>query len=206
VSTQRDFKDAGGSAKPKARKRPAKKRAPARGKETTSPPGWLWLLAGLMIGLMIAGLIHLKQERTTSNPTTTAQPKSPPPAKSKSDSTKPAPKEAPPRFDFYEMLPEMEVVVPKSEERPTAASKANKPSASYVLQAGSFRTLTQADTLKARLALLGFEATIQTVTVNGSSTWHRVHLGPYSGQKELNKVRTRLWENKINTVPMRVSN
>ncbi|OOZ42372.1 hypothetical protein BOW53_00030 [Solemya pervernicosa gill symbiont] len=164
----------------------------------------MWLVAGLLIGLLVAGLVYLKQNPTDNKPVASSTNK---PAAVKKPVKKAAPKpvDESPRFDFYDMLPEMEVEVPR-EAPATSSTKSDQPTARYVLQVGSFRTLKQADSLKAKLAFLGYQATIQTVTVNNNSTWHRVHLGPYTGRKELNKVRAKLWENKINTVPMRISN
>ena len=108
---------------------------------------------------------------------------------------------AKPRFDFYNILPEMEVVVPdeelvgkppvippkplspQKEEPATKAAEAVEektasapiPAASgnsYLLQVASFRTVADAERLKARLALLGIQAQIQQVTVNGKDTYH----------------------------------
>jgi cell division protein FtsN len=70
----------------------------------------------------------------------------------------------------------------------------------YIIQAGSFRSLEQADRLKARLALYGIEATIQTVTINNNDTWHRVRIGPMTDLSALNKTRKRLQDNGIATM------
>ncbi|NIV35925.1 MAG: SPOR domain-containing protein, partial [Anaerolineae bacterium] len=59
------------------------------------------------------------------------------------------------------------------------------------------------DGLKARLALLGFEADIQVVE-SGGETWHRVRLGPYDSYRSANSIRNRLQRNEIQTLLMRV--
>ena len=67
----------------------------------------------------------------------------------------------------------------------------------YYLQAGAFQKSSDADNLKARLALAGLEAQIQTATLPDNSIWHRVRLGPYSNAQELDKARSTLKDNKI---------
>ncbi|MCW8830677.1 MAG: SPOR domain-containing protein, partial [Gammaproteobacteria bacterium] len=58
-----------------------------------------------------------------------------------------------------------------------------------------------AEKLKASLALLGFQAHIQNVTVN-SIPWHRVRIGPYSQSNELYDKIDQLRQNDINAIPM----
>jgi cell division protein FtsN len=111
------------------------------------------------------------------------------------------------RFDFYTLLPELEVVVPEHQTKPRAttggASPAQTATASatgaYILQAGSFQRADEADSLKANLALLGVQANIETVTVD-DNTWHRVRIGPYADLAKLNQVREQLARNQIDTV------
>ncbi|UGB45541.1 SPOR domain-containing protein [Frateuria edaphi] len=61
----------------------------------------------------------------------------------------------------------------------------------YLLQVGAFPAATDAEALKAKLALQGFVANVQTVQV-GSQTFHRVRLGPYRSATELESVQNRL--------------
>src|SRR5690606_38967342 len=109
-----------------------------------------------------------------------------------------------PKFDFYKILPEIEVTVPESEtvapppaaepgppEAPTADAAPAAPPA-YVLQVGSFQRFEDADQAKAELALQGVQATIQRVVINGEDVWHRVHVGPFSAVGEAQAMRARL--------------
>lgn len=101
------------------------------------------------------------------------------------------------RYEFFTVLPEMELVVPREEfeqraRQPEAAEGAGK--GPYQLQVGSFREARDADALKARLALLGQTARIESVTVNGA-TWHRVRLGPFDSARAADGVRRLLAEN-----------
>ena len=56
--------------------------------------------------------------------------------------------------------------------------------------------------MKARLALLGMVARIQTVTVN-DATWHRVRVGPVSGARQAEEIRHRLTENGIDSLVLK---
>jgi len=66
----------------------------------------------------------------------------------------------------------------------------------YLLQAGAFRSRDDADAMRAKLALLGFEAKVLGADVNGQ-TLFRVRLGPYAQLDELNKARARLAESGV---------
>lgn len=68
--------------------------------------------------------------------------------------------------------------------------------AGFVLQAGSFKHSQQANTLKAKLALLGLVARIQTVKIR-EQTWYRVRLGPFGSSREMDQVREKLDKNGI---------
>jgi cell division protein FtsN len=66
----------------------------------------------------------------------------------------------------------------------------------YLLQAGAFRSMEDADAMRAKLALLGFEAKVLGADVNGQ-TLFRVRVGPYAQLEEMNKARARLAESGI---------
>jgi cell division protein FtsN len=72
------------------------------------------------------------------------------------------------------------------------------------LQAGAFQNAPDADNLKARLALMGLEATIQTTTLPDRGTWHRVRVGPYSSVEELARTRDTLKQNGVETTLVKV--
>lgn len=170
-------------------------------------PGWVWLATGLMIGLFVAFLIHIKdnypglslKDNKPSVSNTDAR------SVRKQAQTKVPVKEKT-RFDFYTILPEMEIAVPDDELSVSANKSAPalaKPG-TYILQAGSFKTLQQADRMKARLALLGLEANIESVTINNKESWHRVRIGPYSNLDDLNRARSRLKQNNIDALLLKL--
>ena len=74
----------------------------------------------------------------------------------------------------------------------------------YYLQAGSFQTEVDANNLKAKLALIGVEALIQTASLPDKGVWHRVRVGPYSDIEELNKVRATLSQNGVQSSLIKV--
>jgi len=107
------------------------------------------------------------------------------------------------RYDFFTVLPEIEVVVPNREIEQRARENPEQPATpaggTYLIQAGSFRSADDAETLKARLAMLGMVARIQSVTVNGES-WHRIRLGPYETARAADSARRELRENGFESI------
>jgi cell division protein FtsN len=178
-----------------------------RPKHKASLPGWVWMLGGLFIGLFVALLVFLDStnpKRETANigeavshffqqkAKDIREVSKQPDAKTEANN---AETKALPRFDFYTILPELEVAIPEEEliaASKTPASQNSSGKIDYMLQAGSFRNLEQADRLKAKLALQGIVASIQTVRIKDSETWHRVRVGPINDITTLNQTRKRL--------------
>ena len=67
----------------------------------------------------------------------------------------------------------------------------------YFIQAGSFQNPADADNQKARLAILGFESSVEPANLPDKGTWYRVRLGPYKKVDEINRVRQALAQNGI---------
>jgi cell division protein FtsN len=108
------------------------------------------------------------------------------------------------QYDFFTVLPEHEVVVPREEieERARERDSAVADQGPYLLQVGSFRSGADADSLRAEVTLLGLEATVQTVTVD-DVTWHRVRVGPYDSARAADGARRRLLENGFEAMILR---
>ncbi len=99
------------------------------------------------------------------------------------------------QYDFFTVLPEIEVVVPQREIEERARDQVEaEPRGPYLLQVGSFRSANDAEALRAQVTLLGLAAQIQTVTVN-DATWHRVRVGPFDSARDADGARRRLLEN-----------
>ena len=83
--------------------------------------------------------------------------------------------------------------VAKADERPPAdAARAPKAGDRFWLQAGSFTQESDAENLKARLALAGWEAEVQSASVADKGMRYRVRLGPYDNTDELNRIKGEL--------------
>ena len=112
-----------------------------------------------------------------------------------------------PRFEFYKILPSGQEAMPSPEakqppENAPAAAPATvdaPPSESLYLQAGAFQKSTDADNLKAKLALIGLEASVQEIQVPDKGLMHRVRVGPFAKPDEMNRVRNQLSQNGIQT-------
>ena len=124
-----------------------------------------------------------------------------------------------PVFDFYTVLPESEVILPSEAEEKSAPPKpavtTAKPSAKpaakpqtkpgkYLLQAGSFRSASDAEKLRVKLLLSGQDARVVKVTVGTGETWHRVQLGPYETSESIDQARGVLAEHKIEGLLLKV--
>ena len=108
-----------------------------------------------------------------------------------------------PKFDFYRILPGAEEPVTEKEIRERLRQKgspASQQEASkdvYFIQAGSFQNPSDADNQKARLAILGFESSVEPAHLPDKGTWYRVRMGPYAKLEEINKVRQALAQSGI---------
>lgn len=190
----------------------ARRRSTRRNRAGT--PGWVWMLVGLAVGLSIAMAIHLKHrgdatqppQAREATPAATSQPA--PAARSTERPAAAAPASEPEsRFDFYELLPQFEVVLPERETPVRRSSQAPEAvvdaPGSYVLQAGSFRRYEDADRMRANLALRGIESNIQRVQID-QDTFHRVRIGPIEDLTRLELTRGQLRDASIDVLLIRV--
>lgn len=178
-----------------------------------TPKPWPWLIAGLLIGASVVLLPMLQDWFFWAEKNGHNHPIIQNSAQAKETASTEQP---PPHFEFYTLLPEMEAAVSEPKLPPSRqqskpppkelAEPSPKPQPSpsksisleaYVIQAGSFRSYSQADKRKADLALMGVEAAIQTVTIDNSKTWHRVRVGPSTNLAKLQQIRQQLRENQI---------
>jgi len=197
---------------------PSDYKSRATRKRKKSLPGYVWLLSGLAIGLFVAFIVYLDKQPENNKDFGSAvqseleklkqqaRKKTTSKTEAKTTNSNAAKKEQ--KFNFYTLLPELEVLIPESETQPpgtksktTASSKKHDSAKQYVLQVGSFQNLTDAKKLKANLAFLGIEANIQHVTVNNQA-WHRVRAGPYQNKQQLYQNQKTLKQNDINAISM----
>jgi len=127
-----------------------------------------------------------------------------------------------PRFEFYQILPgekevtDKDIKAAKSSPPPKAPTPPAKPGSSptapkafsgeiYWLQAGAFGAETDADNLKAKIALVGLEANVRPVVVPDKGTLYRVRLGPYQSLDDANRIKTALSQNGVGAAIIRTT-
>lgn len=175
------------------------------------------ILIGMMLGLVIAGGVAWYLQKSPGQFTNQEKP-----LPEKSAATVPAPATTPasgvaadkPRFEFYKVLTD------KQDTSASGQKGGDKPAAQggkltpeqlqqaaakeiYYLQVGSFSNAEDADKLKAKLAMLGMEASVQVATIPDKGVWHRVRLGPYKGADEKNSALATLKQNGVEATAMR---
>ena len=187
-----------------------RKQIRSKSRQQQDYPGWAWMLFGLGIGLSVALAIYMKDhEPGVTSPAAAREPASAVDAIDSDNATATSSPVAdqPPerRFDFYHMLPNFEVIIP--EQEPDVGQDIEKQAVerpgNYVLQAGSFAQYADADRRRAQLALQGIESRIQRVTID-DKTYHRVRIGPTRNLDELNMLRDRLRQAKIDVLRIRL--
>ncbi len=169
-------------------------------------PGWAWGIWGLAIGLSVAAAVWVSDRRVQPVASQVAQLENTFDSNGENEvrgEAQPEPKTS--RFDFYEILPLFEVIIPEEEPEVAAdiAPKAVDVPGTYVLQAGSFTAFEDADRRRAQLALQGIKSAIQRVTID-DKTYHRVRIGPIDDLDELNMLRSRLRAAKIDVLIIRL--
>jgi cell division protein FtsN len=174
----------------------------------------LGMFVGLTVGLAVSLAIAFYLNKTPV-PFLTAKPKQsekdaaagkPPVIAGLPQGTTPAPAEKP-KFDFYKILPGQEEPVSEKELRERMKSARGQQDAArdvYFIQAGSFQNPADADNQKARLAILGFESSVEPANLPDKGTWYRVRLGPYRKLDEINKIRQALAQNNIDASLVKV--
>lgn len=161
------------------------------------------LVLGLGIALGVAWYINKAPSPFLSRSPAPPQPAKPAPAPARGEEKTARATEQKPRFDFYKILPGVDE--PATDQQLKESQK-GAPAAkeAFFLQAGAFQNASDADNLKARLALLGVEATIQTTSVPDKGIWHRVRIGPYTSVEQLNQARDTLKHNGVETTLVKV--
>jgi len=176
-----------------ARKMAQAKRRNSHGSRQSNASG-PWMVAGVALALFILGLFYLHHHRKhhpTQKVEATKPVKSHSKPVAKAVATKPV-KETP-QFDFYTMLPDMQVGDSDVKQKPVGSeqtAKTNLPQ-QYILQAGAFKRLPDADKVRAALILQGFNVQIRAVQVN-NVTWQRIIIGPYKTAAEAEQAQEKL--------------
>lgn len=176
------------------------------------PPGWTWLLAGILIGMFISFLFYLREvtppQACLDSPPLTPLTggKSPfipetPSQKPQEGMVSPAhDPSAPIKFEFFDKLPNMEVKVPEASSPGSSDNLPVTVPGKYVLQVGSFRDRQQAEGLVSHLSTqFGISSQVKQI-IDNNEEWFRVQIGPFSDLDELNQTRSTLSGNGIPTI------
>lgn len=153
-------------------------------KKSTSP--WVWISLFLILTSFVAFVLFLDQKIVESGAN------EPQRQESNSNENKPV-------IDFYKVLPRRKVDIPIDDEDRAAIENPsiNKQAVNRsILQVGSFHSSGEAESLKAKLAFLGLQATVKSAVVD-AKTWHRVQLGPFASETKLSRAKNLLIENDI---------
>jgi len=179
-------------------KKKKKKSGASRGKKNASISKSLLVTTFILFCGLAALLVYLKYfqpetpsgKTTSSNKieTTTKQTK-----QSDQKTAQPDKKQTDDEVPFYRTHEEM---INKTVEIPIEDLKLpdDKNKYEYLMPCGSFRDSARAEELKAQIAFVGFESTINQVQVE-SGLWHRVELGPFSSKRKTESIRHRLQDN-----------
>ncbi|MCC5879957.1 MAG: SPOR domain-containing protein [Idiomarina sp.] len=195
-----DYADKG-----KPKRKPVKRKAPEKrpsrnqhGKRRGGKQGpnrrplGLVLVALLIVAMFVAALMWLKnnneQDTGPDGPilftdTTEQAPVAPPQATL--DALPDAPQE---RWQYIEELENhsVEVIIPEREE-----------ARRRLMQCGSFRRESDAQELRARIAMAGYESQVRRTESAQHGAWFRVILGPFDGVRPAQTVNNQLRRNNI---------
>lgn len=177
-------------------------------------PGWVWLLGGLAGGVVIAAVMLLRNGGDVKQLLPTPDPEARAPAAADEPVAQDAPEPRKPKYDFYDVLREREVVIPDAELNAQAAAEAQAAAPAdapapapaeavrYLIQAGAFRSAADAEALKARIALTGEVARVEAAQT-AAGTIYRVRLGPYPNAGSLAAAKRALGDHGIEALAIK---
>lgn len=194
----------------------------------SAPPLWLWILVLIAVGCFVALVLFMENYQRTVESTAKPWPNSQ--SSTGANSNKDSEKST--NFDFYNLLPELESIIPEKRVEPKSAqtppetttalepptakptpisSGTNtlidpglQPTGRYYLQAGAFKDFRSADSRRASLALIGVESSIQKANIPNRGLWHRVRIGPFKTMQEMKNTRKLLINKKIQSIMLTV--
>lgn len=153
-------------------------------------------MTGLSLGLVVAAIIYFEEHNNIVDNLFLS--------KEEKTITKKQASSPKPKFDFYKILPEKKVNISEWESVEEKESTSDNKSSIYILQIGSFKKFKAADSVKAKLALMGISADIQRVVINGQDVRHRVRVGPYKDSSQLKKAKKLLSANNLSFMTLKL--
>ena len=176
-----------------------------------SASGFIWMLLGLSIGLVVAAAVYVVDRREPAPAVSDSAPEAAAPETevvvTTTQPTEPQEPHPASDYEFFDILPSFEIVLPEveSDARPDREPVSIEEPGNYVLQAGSFNSAADAESRKATIALLGIESRIQRVAID-DDVWFRVRIGPTSDLDDLNRTRRQIRQAEIDVMLMTVPN
>lgn len=178
-------------------------------------PGWVWLLVGLLLGALVVAVMLLRGQwelPDSTLPRPNPEARAPATTDEEPVAQKPAAAPSKPKYEFFDVLRDKEFVIPDAELNAQAQAEASRPadaavpanvdSVRYLIQAGAFRSSADAEALKARIALTGEVARVESAQIDGG-TIYRVRLGPYPNAGSLARAKQALGSHGIDAVAIR---
>lgn len=168
------------------------------------------LLIGLVCGAVLSGLYFGYQENEPGSfgsglrELLKEKDRPPPETETPKNADQPKKPERKVELDFHEILPNIDEVIAESETVEDEEPVEDRPDRLYILQAGSYKKESDAEHVKAKLALAGFEAVIQRVNINDKGTYYRVRMGPYTSRRTMQQHKKRLAEQGVNALALRL--
>ena len=186
----------------------ARRSKTTKGIDNAKKSPWLWILSGVLAGVLISSTIFIKFNSQSQSLATIKQNLKNTVKKTIPKST--ASKEKEPIFDFYTVLPNMDATATNNTEPKKLQTVKNYPAEitaevktatirniKYLLQVATFTQIDAADELKAELTLEGFDATIEPIKKN-NTTWYRIVMGPFNSEQQAIKQQQLLAKQNIN--------
>jgi cell division protein FtsN len=170
-----------------AAKKPAPKRGASRNQAPAKKPipGWLWLAIGLSVGAFIVFLMKLEPGR---NDVKRVKPEDQKTAKvAEAEKTPPSPEKIKPKYDFYTLLPESEVIVP-----PEAVPEKTPPVPAQPVTPVTPTEAAKIDTARAQAALSGQVPPPPPVVKPAATTQFYLQAGSFRKQADADKVRAQI--------------
>ena len=189
----------------KKKKASTKKTRGAKAAKSKSAPVTLCSQARFAITLSIAAVFAWGLFSIAKIDLNDSEPDTPAPDKAPTQNSQPRGQQtADHEYTFYSRLKDFQVDVPEFDHAANT-TEADK-NISYLIQAGSFKTQTQAEQRRAEMLLLGLEPNVEKNINSRNEIWYRVMLGPYSSRSTMANARSTLIGNHFDALVMQRKN
>ena len=148
----------------------------------------LMFFFGLTLGLVVALAVHFYHLRQPPSVAPSSA------AVSEGAADKDRETGAEESYGFFDILPTLDIEVPEYQEVDAARR------ASYILQAGSFRSRNTAEVLREKLIVFELESEVREVTSGDGNVWYIVRLGPYDSLSQANNIKINLRKQGIESL------